>query len=158
MLGVVIACLGLNAQAQTPVAQDDAKENTAAKEEEITKLNVFTVEATKGQGYGASNLASATRLNTPAENVPQSISVINSNLMKDIGAYQFDQVMRYTPGVTPRQNAPNATIVRGFIVGNRYRNGFFMPRIETDIANSTASRSSRGPPPRSPVRPSPAAW
>ena len=50
MLGVVIACLGLNAQAQTPVAQDDAKENTAAKEEEITKLNVFTVEATKADG------------------------------------------------------------------------------------------------------------
>lgn len=142
-LGVVIACLGLNVQAQTPAAKDDAKE--VAKEEEITKLNVFTVEATKGQGYGASNLASATRLNTPAENVPQSISVINSNLMKDIGAYQFDQVMRYTPGVTPRQNAPNATIVRGFIVGNRYRNGFFMPRIETDIANLDRIEIIKGP-------------
>lgn len=143
VIGVVIACLGLNVQAQTAVPADEEK--AAVRTEEIVKLDVFTVESTKGQGYGASNLASATRLNTPAENVPQSISVINSNLMKDIGAYQFDQVMRYTPGVTPRQNAPNATIVRGFIVGNRYRNGFFMPRIETDIANLDRIEIIKGP-------------
>ncbi len=142
-LGVVIACLGLNVQAQTPVSQDDAKED--AKEEEITKLNVFTVEATKGQGYGASNLASATRLNTPAENVPQSISVINANLLRDIGAYSFEQTMRYTPGVTPRQNAPNASIVRGFIVANRYRNGFLMPQYETDTINLDRIEVIKGP-------------
>lgn len=142
-LHIAFACLGLslNLQAQSTAPETKDKET----EESVVRLNVFTVEDTKGQGYGASNLASATRLNTPAENVPQSISVINANLIKDIGAYGLDQAVRYTVGVTPRQNAPDATIVRGFIVGNRYRNGFFMPRISTDIANIDRVEIIKGP-------------
>lgn len=147
LLRIVIACLGLSlslrAQQAAPTDKEDTKET--ATDESVVKLNVFTVEDTKGQGYGASNLASATRLNTPAENVPQSISVINANLMKDIGAYEFDQAIRYTVGVTPRQNAPDVGIVRGFIVGNRFRNGFYMPRIATDIANLDRIEIIKGP-------------
>lgn len=152
LLGVALACFGLTDH--LPAQQKDALNPTrdgaasaAANEDdtEVVQLNVFTVEGTKGQSYGASNLASATRLNTPAENVPQSISVINSNLLRDIGAYQFDQVMRYTPGVTPRQNAPNASIVRGFIVANRYRNGFLMPQYETDTINIDRVEIIKGP-------------
>lgn len=142
---IIFACMGLtfNVHAQSVPADDAA--DSDVNQDEVLKLNVFTVEGTKGQGYGASNLASATRLNTPAENVPQSISVINANLMNDIGAYELDQAIRYTVGVTPRQNAPDATIVRGFIVGNRYRNGFFMPRIATDIANVDRIEVIKGP-------------
>lgn len=145
-LGLVSVYLGLSLglTAQPSVVSDEAA-NSEKKEEQVVKLNVFTVEATKGQGYGASNLASATRLNTPAENVPQSISVVNANLLRDIGAYSFEQSIRYTTGVTTRQNAPNASIVRGFIVGNRYRNGFFMPRIETDTANIDRIEVIKGP-------------
>lgn len=144
-LGAALACLGLSSglSAQTPAASEKkADEETNDK---VVQLNVFTVADTKGQGYGASNLASATRLNTPAENVPQAISVVNANLLKDIGAYSFEQSIRYTTGVTTRQNAPNASIVRGFIVGNRYRNGFFMPRIETDTANIDRIEVIKGP-------------
>jgi len=143
---IVLTCLGvsLNLHAQSAPTADEAKAKEE-KAEKVVRLDVFTVEGTKGQGYGASNLASATRLNTPAENVPQSISVINANLMQDIGAYEFDQAIRYTVGVTPRQNAPDASIVRGFIVGNRYRNGFFMPRIATDIANLDRIEIIKGP-------------
>lgn len=149
ILSVIIACLGLNPclRAQPPVSPDDVtpKDKKELEQEKPVQLDVFTVEGTKGQGYGASNLASATRLNTPAENVPQAISVVNANLLRDIGAYEFEQSIRYTTGVTTRQNAPNATIVRGFIVGNRYRNGFFMPRIETDTANIDRIEVIKGP-------------
>lgn len=140
--GLACASLVHGLSAQTDNETDDKKDSSA---KEVVKLDVFTVAGTKGQGYGASNLASATRLNTPAENVPQTISVVNANLMKDIGAYEFDQAIRYTVGATPRQNAPDVAIVRGFIVGNRYRNGFYMPRIATDVANIDRIEIIKGP-------------
>lgn len=143
-MAVLIACAGL-VSGLSAQQTSEVEEDYNAKSEEIVKLDVFTVESTKGQGYGASNLASATRLNTPAENVPQTISVVNANLMKDIGAYEFDQAIRYTVGATPRQNAPDVAIVRGFIVGNRFRNGFYMPRIATDIANIDRIEIIKGP-------------
>lgn len=140
----VFACLGLTlnlAAQQTEPADDETK----PADDKVVKLDVFTVEGTAGQGYGASNLASATRLNTPAENVPQSISVMNANLLHDIGAYDFDTSIRYTPGLTARQNGPDVGILRGFIVGNRHRNGFFMPRYETDTANVDRIEVIKGP-------------
>jgi outer membrane receptor protein involved in Fe transport len=126
-------------------AQSTGTEAPKATDESIVKLDVFTVESTVGQSYGASNLASATRLNTPAENVPQSISVMNANLLRDIGAYDFDTSIRYTPGLTARQNGPDVGILRGFIVGNRHRNGFFMPRYESDSANVDRIEVIKGP-------------
>jgi len=144
LLCFVIACSGLCLSLQ---AQDDqtTSEPETKNDEAIVKLDVFTVEGTKGQGYGASNLASATRLNTPAENVPQTISVMNANLLKDIGAFDFDTSIRYTPGLTARQNGPDVGILRGFIVGNRHRNGFFMPRYESDSANVDRIEVIKGP-------------
>lgn len=62
--------------------------------DEAVKLDVFTVRENPARAYGSSNLASATRLNTPAENVPQTISVLNEVLLKDISAFSYDQAVR----------------------------------------------------------------
>ena len=70
---------------------------------------------------------------------------MNENLLKDIGAIDFDSSIRYTPGVTARQNNSSASIVRGFIVGNRYRNGFQMPAYEMDVANLDRIEVIKGP-------------
>ncbi len=142
LLGVALACFGLTDH--LPAQQRDALNPTrdgaasvAANEDdtEVVQLNVFTVEGTKGQSYGASNLASATRLNTPAENVPQSISVINSNLLRDIGAYQFDQVMRYTPGVTPR----HVSLIMGTMFSFCYVVSAFAPNLVAFLRDKTGS-------------------
>src|SRR5688572_18854517 len=114
-------------------AQQAPASSSARSAEETVTLDVFTVKEDPSRAYGSSNLASATRLNTPAENVPQSISVINEGLLKDLGAYSYEQAVRYTPGVTQRQNTPNGSVIRGFIVFNRYRNGFLVPGFETDL-------------------------
>jgi iron complex outermembrane receptor protein len=113
--------------------------------EEPVALNAFTVEATTGESYGASNLGSATRLKVAAENVPQSISVINANLIRDLGAYNYDEAVRYTPGVTERQNVPNGSVVRGFLVSNRYRNGFRVASYESDMTNVDRIEIIKGP-------------
>lgn len=113
--------------------------------DEAVKLDVFTVRENPARAYGSSNLASATRLNTPAENVPQTISVLNEVLLKDIAAFSYDQAVRYTPGVTQRQNVRDGSVIRGFIVSNRYRNGFLVPGFETDLINVDRIEIIKGP-------------
>jgi len=129
------------AQAQLAPGPSSAK----SSEESAIALDVFTVRENKTRAYGSSNLASATRLNTPAENVPQSISVINETLLKDMAAYSYEQAVRYTPGVTQRQNVQNGSVIRGFIVSNRYRNGFLVPGFETDMINVDRIEIIKGP-------------
>lgn len=128
---------------QKPPASQPA--TTSASAEETVTLNAFTVEATTGESYGASNLGSATRLKVAAENVPQSISVINANLIRDLGAYNYEEAVRYTPGVTERQNVPNGSVIRGFLVSNRYRNGFRVAGYESDITNVDRIEIIKGP-------------
>ena len=134
---------GTIVQAQQDI--DRTKKTEGQQQEELVKLDVFTVKADPSREYGSSNVSSATRLNTPAENIPQTISVVNAALLQDIGAYAYEQAIRYTPGVTQRQNTPNASIIRGFIVGNRYRNGFLVRAYETDMANIERIEVIKGP-------------
>jgi catecholate siderophore receptor len=123
----------------TPAASDAAKA-------EALLLDVFNVAATRGQNYGASNMASATRMNTPIENVPQAINVVNANLLQDIGAYSFDQAMRYTPGVTQRQNSPDGAVIRGLAsTFNHYQDGYFAPAVVTDMASIDRIEVIKGP-------------
>jgi len=98
-------------------------------------LDVFTVNSVKDRGYGASSLSSATRLAAEAQNVPQSISVLNSEFLKDLSVWRLDQALRYTPNVTQRQNIADGATIRGFLIFNRYRNGFLTPSYESDSAN-----------------------
>lgn len=130
---------------QAQQMSDPTKKPEAKEQEDPVKLDVFTVRADPSREYGSSNVNSATRLNTRAEDIPQSISVVNAALLQDIGAYAYEQAMRYTPGVTQRQNTPNASIIRGFIVGNRYRNGFLVRAYETDMANIERIEVIKGP-------------
>ena len=67
LTGIAGACATASAQLANPAATRVAA--TPSADEAIT-LEVFKVQETKGQSYGASNLASATRMNTPIENVP----------------------------------------------------------------------------------------
>ncbi len=122
-----------------------APASAASSDESAIKLDVFTVKENTARAYGSSNLASATRLNTAAENVPQSISVINEALLKDMGAFSYEQAVRYTPGVTQRQNVQNGSVIRGFIASNRYRNGFLVPGFETDLINLDRIEILKGP-------------
>ena len=112
----------------------------------VLKLDAFSITATRGQTYGASNMASATRMNTPIENVPQTINVMNSALLSDIDATTLDQALRYTPGATPRQNSPDGAIIRGLASGfTHYEDGYSAPGIGVDLANIDRIELIKGP-------------
>lgn len=127
----------------------NATSNRAASNpnsDEAVTLEVFKVQETKGQSYGASNLASATRMNTPIENVPQTIMVMNANLLADIGSHSLDQALRYTSGATPRQNSPDGAIVRGLASSfSHYEDGYFAPSIASDLGNIDRIELIKGP-------------
>ena len=70
-------------------------------------------------GYVATESMTATKTDTPIIEVPQSISVITQDQIREQGAQTLNQVLRYTSGVTPESRGSVATrldqfTVRGF--------------------------------------------
>ena len=103
------------------------------KGDEAIKLEAFKVtDSSELSGYGVSSFSSATRLKTPIIDIPQSISVATSALMKDIGAFDYAQAVAYIPNVSYRQNVNDGSVIRGFPAFNAYRNGFKMSGYISD--------------------------
>ena len=52
---------------------------------EPVSMSPFNVSSTNDHGYGVSNTVGATRINVALKDVPQSITVINREFLKDMG-------------------------------------------------------------------------
>ena len=103
------------------------------KTEEAIKLQAFKVtDSSELAGYGVSSFSSATRLKTAIIDIPQTVSVVTSALMRDIGAYDYAQAVAYIPNVSYRQNVNDGSVIRGFPAFNSYRNGFRMSGYVSD--------------------------
>ena len=66
-------------------------------------------------GYTIERSRSATKTDTPLREVPQSVSVITGEAVRDIGAQSVSDAIRYVPGVIPHQGEGNRdqVIIRG---------------------------------------------
>lgn len=85
------------------------------KGEETIKLEAFKVtDSSELSGYGVSSFSSATRLKMAIIDIPQSVSVVTSALMRDIGAFDYAQAVAYIPNVSYRQNVNDGSVIRGF--------------------------------------------
>jgi iron complex outermembrane receptor protein len=67
-------------------------------------------------GYVANRTLSGTKTNTPLREIPQSVSVIGADQIRDQKPQSFDQILRYTPGVS------------GEVFGADTRNDWFLLR------------------------------
>src|SRR6187431_1876952 len=67
-------------------------------------------------GYVANRTFSGTKTNTPLREIPQSVSVIGADQIRDQKPQSFDQILRYTPGVS------------GEVFGADTRNDWFLLR------------------------------
>jgi len=76
------------------------------------------VEPAQGpiDGYVANRTLSGTKTNTAVREIPQSVSVIGAEQIRDQKPQSFDQILRYTPGVS------------GEVFGADTRNDWFMLR------------------------------
>jgi len=86
-----------------------------------------TVTAT----LGAPIISSATRTATPLRDVPQSVTVVSDELIKDQLMTSVADVMRYVPGVTTHQGENNRDQV--IIRGNSSSADFFVNGVRDDV-------------------------
>lgn len=132
-----------------------ATASAAAKSDPIT-LSVFEVTADQDRGYASSTAMSGTQTNERLENLPNAISVMNSDFLADIAALDFFDAADYAVGtenVTNDQGTVGAAIgtrsgnqltFRGLPSARQLRDGFpwYMPQ---DIFNTERIEFNRGP-------------
>jgi catecholate siderophore receptor len=105
---------------------------TAAQAQRVTEepktLPKISVEADESEEYGARASRVATKTDTPLLDVPQSISIVTSELIEDLDMRSMGDVVRYVPGVTMGQGEGHrdAPTLRGnattadFFIGWRF--------------------------------------
>ena len=177
-LAALLLCLSLvNLSAQTSIAPADLKpeqvaadlkpeqvavpvdETTTAKEE-VLKLNPFIVTGSEDRGYTSSATLSGSRLDTQAKYLAASITEVNQTMMRDLGTFNMNEVMDFTPNAQSYDNGrsggltdlnQNGSItgsfrssIRGAIVGSTSRD-FLATRVPDDAYNTDRISVNRGP-------------
>ena len=87
---------------------------------QVMTLSPFTV--TEEGGYRASNSISGTLINTPVRDLPLTLEVVTEDFIDDIAAFDLQESLRYTAGVTT--NGDTGGRIRGFNMLWNQRNGF----------------------------------
>ncbi len=92
---------------------------------------VHTITVTEKAGYRTSATTTATKTATELLNIPQSISVINLEQMRDQGMMSMADVVRYIPGIGMAQGEGHrdAPILRG----NASTADFFVNGVRDDV-------------------------
>lgn len=103
--GVILT--GASAQQVSPApGTASANENDDA----IIRMNPFEVTSDQDTGYVASNTLSGSRLNTQLRDTPASISVMTSEFLSDIGAFDLGDAMKYAVNIEVFQDDDRDTI------------------------------------------------
>ena len=89
------------------------------------------VTVTAPSGYVVPSTVSATKTPTPLRDVPQSVTVVTDELIKDQMMMSMGDVMRYVPGVTVHQGENNRDQV--IIRGNSSSADFFVDGVRDDV-------------------------
>jgi len=90
-----------------------------------------TVTITDMAGYDTFASSSATKTLTALRDVPQSISVVSREVIKDQGMQSIADVVRYVPGITAIQGENNRDQV--VIRGNSSSADFFVNGVRDDV-------------------------
>lgn len=96
-----------------------------------TAIAPLSIEAPADTGYKAERIVSATRTDTPLIDVPQSITVVTSDQLRDIAATSIGDAIRYVPGVTTAQGEGNRETI--IFRGNSSTADFFVDGLRDDI-------------------------
>ena len=90
-----------------------------------------TVNVSSATTYQLSAISSATKTLTPLRDVPQSITVVTHELIRDQLMTSMGDVVRYVPGITAHQGENNRDDV--VIRGNRSSADFFVNGVRDDV-------------------------
>ena len=90
-----------------------------------------TVSVTASGGYEVPAISSATKTLTPLRDVPQSVTVVTQELVRDQLMTSIGDVVRYVPGITAHQGENNRDDL--VIRGNRSSADFFLNGVRDDV-------------------------
>jgi catecholate siderophore receptor len=139
-MAILVAAAGMT----NALAKDKTEPALEANAQSVT-LDAINVQGDSGTvGYLATRTSTATKTDTPLRDVPQSVSVITQEQIKDTGAQKMEDVVRYVPGVVWHQGEGNRdqVVIRGqsstadfFVNGMRddaqyYRDLYNTERVE----------------------------
>jgi catecholate siderophore receptor len=121
-------------QSQTEVvAQAPARSATAKPEQTLPEVTVQgDTERADGpvQGYRAIRSGTFTRTDTPLKDVPASVSVVPSEVIKDTSMQSMGDVFRYVPGVMLHQGEGNRDQI--ILRGNSTTADFYVDGVRDD--------------------------
>jgi len=89
------------------------------------------VTITDMAAYGVSSINSATKTLTPLRDIPQSISVVTKEQIRDQSMSSLSEVVSYVPGVTSHQGENNRDQI--VIRGNNTSADFFLNGVRDDV-------------------------
>jgi outer membrane receptor protein involved in Fe transport len=121
--------------------------NAVTNEERTVVLSVFEVTTDSDIGYQSTRAAAVTRMDTPIEDIPMNVTVLNQEFMEDTLARTMEDVLEYVPGFVPTSNN-DAWVVRGFDNANtKFLNGFLQEESigTVSIANIERVEVLKGP-------------
>lgn len=100
----------------------------AASDRETVQLPAFTVDTSRDVGYQTTNTASISKVNRPLKDIPQSISILNEEFMRDVGATDFSQAVQYSTNINFQiANADTNFTIRGLTSRSFFVN--FLTRV-----------------------------
>lgn len=167
------SALGQTAPSDAASPRPSAERDRVSAEDEPIVLSPFSVSTDKDRGYRATNSTSGTRLNTPIKELPLSLEVITNEFVRDTGATNLREALRYSPGIvlqsqfdglsgslsnpdtpdTAQANNPESATrdrsgstvkIRGFITDQVLRDGFRRQQ-SADTVNISRIEVLRGP-------------
>jgi len=94
--------MSVHAQSADPTVKNNSAANTSSKQDvSTTKLTAVQVEAKRpNEGYNPSIANIGPLANTPLQDLPQSVTIVDQKLMQAQGATNFQDALRYVPGIT----------------------------------------------------------
>ncbi len=114
-------------------AQHEVDVTRSAQPTVLPAVEVSTEGTSKPtEGYVAKKSFSATRTDTPLRDVPQSVTVITQDVMRDQSVQSITDAIRYVPGIVPSLGEGNrdAVIIRG---STRTTGDFYVDGLRDDV-------------------------
>ncbi len=106
-----------------------AEENIKLDTIEVIEVRISDTKPVKG--YNPKKSTASTKTDTPLINVPQAITVIPQDVIKDQSAQSVQDVIRYVPGVTSSMGEGNRDAI--VFRGNRTTSDLFIDGLRDDV-------------------------
>ncbi|HWL17407.1 MAG TPA: TonB-dependent receptor plug domain-containing protein [Opitutus sp.] len=122
---LALLCTGVAATLPTAAWSQSQPSAAAAGDEEVTRLATFTITETAANPYQSGQALSASRVAMPIQDIPQTVSVVTNEFLKDSMSFRMLDAAKY---VTPISESTlpyggDRYTIRGFQVSHEFIDG-----------------------------------